>query len=50
MATKNAPQGHTTNDEEEAAVGINWQFGESNNMDPIIADPMRAPRTNLVTY
>jgi hypothetical protein len=31
MATKNAAQGHTTVDEEEAAVEMNWQFGDSNN-------------------
>jgi hypothetical protein len=31
MATENAPQGHTTIDEEEAIVELNWQFGDSNN-------------------
>jgi hypothetical protein len=31
MATENAAQGHTTIDEEEVAVEINWQFGDSNN-------------------
>jgi hypothetical protein len=31
MATENAAQGHTTIDEEEVTVEINWQFGDSNN-------------------
>jgi hypothetical protein len=31
MATENAAQGHTTVDEEEVAVELNWQFGDSNN-------------------
>jgi hypothetical protein len=31
MATENATQGHTIIDEEEAAVAMNWQFGDSNN-------------------
>jgi hypothetical protein len=31
MATENAAQGHTTVDEEEVAIEINWQFGNSNN-------------------
>jgi hypothetical protein len=31
MATENATQGHTTIDEEEVTVEMNWQFGDSNN-------------------
>jgi hypothetical protein len=31
MATKSAAQGHTIIDEEEAAVAMNWQSGDSNN-------------------
>jgi hypothetical protein len=31
MVTENATQGHTTVDEEEVAVELNWQFGDSNN-------------------
>jgi hypothetical protein len=31
MATENAAQGHTTIDEEEVVVEMNWQFGNSNN-------------------
>jgi hypothetical protein len=31
MVTENAAQGHTTVDEEEAAVAMNWQFDDSNN-------------------
>jgi hypothetical protein len=31
MATENVAQGHTTIDEEEVAVELNWQFGDSNN-------------------
>jgi heme-degrading monooxygenase HmoA len=31
MATENATQGHTTVDEEEVAVVINWQSSDSNN-------------------
>jgi hypothetical protein len=31
MATENAAQGHTTVDEEEAAVAMNWQSGDNNN-------------------
>jgi hypothetical protein len=31
MATENATQGHTTVDEEEAAVVMNWHSGDSNN-------------------
>jgi hypothetical protein len=31
MVTENATQGHTTVDEEEVAIELNWQFGDSNN-------------------
>jgi hypothetical protein len=31
MATENTAQGHTTVDEEEVTVELNWQFGDSNN-------------------
>jgi hypothetical protein len=31
IAIENAAQGHTTVDEEEAVVEMNWQFGHSNN-------------------
>jgi hypothetical protein len=31
MATENAAQGHTTIDEEEVVVELNWQFGDFNN-------------------
>jgi hypothetical protein len=31
MATENVAQGHTTVDEEEVAVELNWQFSDSNN-------------------
>jgi FKBP-type peptidyl-prolyl cis-trans isomerase 2 len=31
MAMENAAQGHTTGDEEEVTVELNWQFGDSNN-------------------
>jgi hypothetical protein len=31
MATENVAQGHTTVDEEEVVVEINWQFDDSNN-------------------
>jgi hypothetical protein len=31
LATENAAQGHTTVDEEEVAIELNWQFGDSNN-------------------
>jgi hypothetical protein len=31
MTTQNAAQGHTNVDEEEIAVEMNWQFGDSNN-------------------
>jgi hypothetical protein len=31
MATENAAQGHTTIDEEEVTVEMNWQFVDSNN-------------------
>jgi hypothetical protein len=31
MVTKNVAQGHTTVDEEEIVVEMNWQFGDSNN-------------------
>jgi hypothetical protein len=31
MATKNAAQGHTTIDEEEAAIVMNWESGDFNN-------------------
>jgi hypothetical protein len=31
MATENATQGHTTIDEEEAIVAMNWQSSDSNN-------------------
>jgi hypothetical protein len=31
MAMENAAQGHTTVDEEEVTIEMNWQFGNSNN-------------------
>jgi hypothetical protein len=31
MVTKSVAQGHTIIDEEEAAVAMNWQSGDSNN-------------------
>jgi hypothetical protein len=31
MAMENAAQGHTTVDEEEVAIELNWQFSDSNN-------------------
>jgi hypothetical protein len=31
MAMKNVAQGHTTVDEEETAIVMNWQSGDSNN-------------------
>jgi hypothetical protein len=31
MVTENAAQGHTTVDEEEVIVELNWQFDDSNN-------------------
>jgi hypothetical protein len=31
MATENAAERHTTADEEEATVAMNWQFGDSDN-------------------
>jgi hypothetical protein len=31
MTMENAAQGHTTVDEEEVVVELNWQFGDSNN-------------------
>jgi hypothetical protein len=31
MVMENVAQGHTTVDEEEVAVEMNWQFGDSNN-------------------
>jgi hypothetical protein len=31
MATENAAKRHTTADEEEAAVAMNWQSGNSDN-------------------
>jgi hypothetical protein len=31
MATENTAQGHTTIDEEEAIVAMNWQSDDSNN-------------------
>jgi hypothetical protein len=31
MATENVAPGHTTVDEEEVIVELNWQFGDFNN-------------------
>jgi hypothetical protein len=31
MTTENAAQGHTTVEEEEATIVMNWQSGDSNN-------------------
>jgi hypothetical protein len=31
MTMKNMAQGHTAGDEEEAAIVMNWQSGDSNN-------------------
>jgi hypothetical protein len=31
MATENVAPGHTTVDEEEVIVELNWQFSDSNN-------------------
>jgi hypothetical protein len=50
MAMENAAQGHTTVDEEEVTIELNWQFNDSNNNGSKKADPMRTPRMNSVTY
>jgi hypothetical protein len=31
MTMENAAQGHTTIDEEEVTIGMNWQSGDSND-------------------
>jgi hypothetical protein len=31
MVTENTPEQHTTADEEEVVVAMNWQSGDSNN-------------------
>jgi hypothetical protein len=46
MTTENAAQGHTTVDEEEVTVELNWQFGDSNNNG---SENSGSSRMNLVT-
>jgi hypothetical protein len=47
MATENAAQCHTTVDEEEVAVEMNWQFGDSNNNGPVSSGSYENPEDEL---
>jgi hypothetical protein len=47
MAMENATQGHTTVDEEEAAVAMNWQFGDSNNNESDNSGSYKNPEDKL---
>jgi hypothetical protein len=47
MAMENAAQGHTTVDEEEAAVAMNWQFGDSNNNESDNSGSYKNPEDKL---
>jgi hypothetical protein len=50
MATENAAQGHTTIDEEESTVAMNWQSSDSNNNGSDNNGSYESPRTNSVPY
>jgi hypothetical protein len=47
MATENAAQGHTTADEEEAAVATKWQSGDSNNNGSDNSGSYESPENEL---
>jgi hypothetical protein len=47
MATENAAQCHTTIDEEEVTVEMNWQFGDSNNNGPVNSRSYENPDDEL---
>jgi hypothetical protein len=47
MAMENAAQCHTTVDEEEVAVEMNWQFGDSNNNGSVNSGSYENPEDEL---
>jgi hypothetical protein len=47
MVTENAAQGHTTVDEEEVAVVMNWQSGDSNNNGSYNSGSYESPEDEL---
>jgi hypothetical protein len=47
MATENVAQGHTTIDEEEATVAMNWQSGDSNNIGSDNSGSYESPEDEL---
>jgi hypothetical protein len=47
MATENAAQDHTTIDEEEASVVMNWQSGDSNNNGSKYSRSYESPEDEL---
>jgi hypothetical protein len=47
MATENAAQDHTTIDEEEASVVMNWQSGDSNNNGSKYSRSYESPEDKL---
>jgi hypothetical protein len=47
MATEKVAQGHTTVDEEEATVAMNWQSGDSNNNESDNSGSNESPEDKL---
>jgi hypothetical protein len=47
MATENVAQDHTTVDEEEVTVEMNWQFGDSNNNGSDNSESYKNPEDEL---
>jgi hypothetical protein len=47
MATENVDQGHTTINEEEVAVAVNWESGDSNNNGSDNSGSYKSPKDEL---
>jgi hypothetical protein len=47
MAMENAAQGHTTIDEEEVVIAMNWQSGDSNNNGSDNSGSYESPKDEL---
>jgi hypothetical protein len=47
MATENVAQGHTTIDEEEVVIAMNWQSSDSNNNGSDNSGSYESPRDQL---
>jgi hypothetical protein len=50
MATENATERHTTANEEEVVVAMDWQSGDSDNNGSDNSGSYESPMMNSVTY